>query len=165
LEIITGAALPEGLDTVLMQEDIEIDGDCVRSRRRLRSGLNVRHAGEDLKAGEVVLAAGRLLTSPDIGLLASLGISEVEVKRRLTVAIASTGDELCLPGKGLTDAGLFDSNRYRLFAALKRREVELIDLYKSSLNIFTKLARLSAQLLFLQRFSSSAYQLLEPLRQ
>ena len=128
LRIMTGAAVPEPLDTVVMQEHVEIEGDYIKLNYRYKAGKNVRHVGEDIKAGETVLAAGRRLTPPDVGLFASLGICEVEVRRRLKIAIASTGNEVKLPGQPLPAGGLYDSNRYSLMSALSRPDVEIIDL-------------------------------------
>ncbi|CCE23006.1 molybdopterin molybdotransferase MoeA [Methylotuvimicrobium alcaliphilum] len=128
LRIMTGAAMPEALDTVIMQEHAEIKDGFITIDSRHKAGQNVRRAGEDIKQGETVLASGKLLTPPDIGLLASLGICEVNVKRKLTVAIASTGNEIVAPHQIPTEAGIFDSNRYSLFAALDRSDIEIIDL-------------------------------------
>jgi len=128
LRIMTGAAVPEPLDTVVMQEHVEIEDGYIKLNYRYKAGKNVRHVGEDIKIGETVLAAGRRLTPPDVGLLASLGIREVEVRRRLKIAVASTGNEVNLPGQPLPAGGLYDSNRYSLMAALSRQDIEIIDL-------------------------------------
>ncbi|KAF1083430.1 MAG: Molybdopterin molybdenumtransferase [Candidatus Rifleibacterium amylolyticum] len=128
LRIMTGATVPESLDTVVMQEHVEIEDGFIRLNHRYKAGKNVRHAGEDIKIGETVLEAGRRLTPPDVGLLASLGIGEVEVRRRLKIAVASTGNEVKLPGQPLLAGSLYDSNRYSLMAALSRPDIEIIDL-------------------------------------
>ncbi|PKL45959.1 MAG: molybdopterin molybdenumtransferase MoeA [Candidatus Riflebacteria bacterium HGW-Riflebacteria-2] len=128
LRIMTGAAVPEPLDTVVMQEHVELVDGCIKLNYRYKAGKNVRHVGEDIKAGETVMAAGRRLTPPDVGLLASVGVCEVEVRRRLKVAVASTGNEVNLPGRPLPAGGLYDSNRYSLMAALSRPDIEIIDL-------------------------------------
>ncbi|PKL45492.1 MAG: molybdopterin molybdenumtransferase MoeA [Candidatus Riflebacteria bacterium HGW-Riflebacteria-1] len=128
LRIMTGAPIPEQLDTVIMQEHVEPENGYINIDNRCRAGKNVRKAGEDIRIGDTVLAAGRLLVPPDIGLLAALGISEVEVNRKLTIAVASTGNEVYVPGQSLGAGGLYDSNRYSLMAALARPDVEVVDL-------------------------------------
>lgn len=128
LRIMTGAVLPGGADTVLMQEQVENHNAFIRIDGRHRSGDNVRQAGEDIRRGEVVLEPGRYLTPPDIGLIASLGKSEVRVKRRLRVALLSTGDEIRAIGEPLGAGGVYDSNRYTQSAALKRLGVQVFDM-------------------------------------
>ncbi|MGR9115634.1 MAG: molybdopterin molybdotransferase MoeA [Gammaproteobacteria bacterium] len=128
LRIMTGAILPEGLDTVVMQEHVEVESDFILIDGKHKAGQNVRLAGEDIKRGETVLQTGKYLTPPDIGLIASLGIAEINVKRKLRVAIASTGDEIVGIGQQPSAGGLFDSNRYSLMAALDRPDIEIIDL-------------------------------------
>jgi molybdopterin molybdotransferase len=93
-----------------------------------KRGHNVRAAGEDLQRGQLVLEAGRRLVAPDLGLIASLGVGEVSVRRRVRVAYFSTGDELRSIGEQLGPGEIYDSNRYTLFAMLKRSEVEIIDM-------------------------------------
>ena len=128
LRIMTGAVLPEGMRTVIMQEHVHLEGDCIYLDATHRLGQNVRLAGEDLAAGKIVLKAGKQLTPSDIGLLASLGIAEIKVKRKLRVAIASSGDEVFALGEERSSTGLYDSNRYSLLAALTRPDIEIIDL-------------------------------------
>lgn len=128
LRIMTGAPIPEQLDTVIMQEHVEPENGYITIDNRCRAGKNVRQAGEDIRIGDTVLAAGRLLMPPDIGLLAALGISEVEVNRKLIIAVASTGNEVYEPGQSLGAGGLYDSNRYSLMAALARPDIEIVDL-------------------------------------
>ncbi|HUL12335.1 MAG TPA: gephyrin-like molybdotransferase Glp [Methylococcaceae bacterium] len=128
LRIMTGAALPEGADTVLMQEHVETLGSFIRISDRYQPGDNVRHAGEDIRRGETILRAGRYLTPADIGLIASLGRGEVRVKRRLRVALLSTGDEIRGIGQALDAGCVYDSNRYTLTAAFKRLGVRVSDL-------------------------------------
>ncbi|CAL1240073.1 molybdopterin molybdotransferase MoeA [Candidatus Methylocalor cossyra] len=127
VRIMTGAHLPEGADTVLPQEQVEAQGAGIRVGEGHGQGDNVRLAGEDIARGTTVLAPGRYLTPPDIGLIASLGQGEVKVKRRPRVALLSTGDELCALGHPLPAGGLYDSNRYTLHAALKRLNVKVMD--------------------------------------
>ena len=126
--IMTGAVLPRGADTVIIQEDVERDGDVIRIDNATRRGDNVRRAGEDIRQGDVILSRGRRLIPADIGLLASLGIGEVEVIRRLRVAFFSTGDELRSIGETLDEGCVYDSNRYTLYAMLTRLNAEIIDM-------------------------------------
>lgn len=94
IRIMTGAVIPAGLDTVIMQEQVQLNHKTILIDAKLKTGVNIRVTGEDLVQGEIVLATGKLLTPPDIGLLASLGIVEVKVQRRLKIALISTGNEL-----------------------------------------------------------------------
>ncbi|MCG3202828.1 MAG: Molybdopterin molybdenumtransferase [Gammaproteobacteria bacterium] len=121
VRIMTGAPLPPGTDTVVMQERIERRGDgAIRLDGRLQPGDNVRYAGEDIREGQAVLAAGRRLMPADIGLIASLGIAKIAVHRPLRVAIFSTGDELKPVGERLEPGDVHDSNRYTLRGMLQR---------------------------------------------
>jgi molybdopterin molybdotransferase len=127
--IMTGALMPAGLDTVVPQEFTRLDGDVVViPAGAVRAGDNRRLAGEDLAVGQVALAAGRVLRPADLGLIASLGMAEVPVRRRLRVAILSTGDELRSLGQPLDAGCVYDSNRYTLWGLLQRLGVEIIDL-------------------------------------
>ncbi len=129
VRIMTGAVMPDGADTVVMQEQTQaLDDDHVRFAPPLRAGANVRQAGEDLRAGEVLLACGRWLMPADIGLLASVGLVEISVYRRLRVGVLSTGDEVRGLGGALTPGMVYDSNRYQLSAALRRMGAEVCDL-------------------------------------
>jgi len=128
VQIMTGGMMPEGADTVVMQEHVEREGDTVRIGSGHKSGQNVRSAGEDLAAGQPVLAAGKRLTAADIGVLASIGLGEVSVFRRLRVAFFSTGDELRAVGEPLGPGEIYDSNRYTLYGMLKKLDVEIIDM-------------------------------------
>jgi len=128
LRIMTGAKMPEGADTVIMQEHVEFKEGIILLDDRHNPGQNVRQAGEDIKKGTVILKAGKLLTPADIGLIASLGTGEVIVKRRPRVTIFSTGDEIHSIGQQLADGGIYDSNRYTLAAALNRLNINLIDM-------------------------------------
>ena len=128
VRIMTGAVLPAGSDTVIMQERAESDGDIVRIGDDNRRGQNTRMAGEDLKAGEAVFHAGRLLTPADIGVIASLGIAEVAVRRRLRIAFFSTGDELRSIGEPLQSGQIYDSNRYTLYGMLTRLGADIVDM-------------------------------------
>jgi molybdopterin molybdotransferase len=128
VRIFTGAPMPAGADTVFMQEDCRIDGAHVIVPPGLSRGANRRLAGEDIGVGAVALRAGRRLSAQDIALAAALGLTAVEVKRRVRVALFSTGDEIAEPGSPLAGAALYDSNRYLLAAAVARFGAEVTDL-------------------------------------
>jgi molybdopterin molybdotransferase len=118
VRIFTGAPMPEGPDTVFMDEDVEIDGDHVLVPVGLRRGANRRLAGEDVTAGSVILRAGARLRPQEIGLAASVGCTELGVRRRLRVAVFSTGDEVRDPGAEIGPDAIFDSNRYAVMGLL-----------------------------------------------
>lgn len=129
VRIMTGALLPEGADTVLMQEHVQrLEADQILVTGHHCSGENVRLPGEDIRRGETVLSEGRLLLPPDLGLIASLGQLEVWVKRKPVIAVLSTGDELLSQGTPYVPGKLYDSNRFSLLGALTRLPVETIDL-------------------------------------
>ncbi|HID82033.1 MAG TPA: bifunctional molybdopterin-guanine dinucleotide biosynthesis adaptor protein MobB/molybdopterin molybdotransferase MoeA [Chromatiales bacterium] len=128
VRIMTGAAMPSGADTVIMQEHVTAEGDQVTIGSGQRAGQHVRQAGEDIKKGDAVLQPGKLLQAADLGLIASLGIGEMQVTRRLKVAFFSTGDELCSIGESLGEGQIYDSNRYTLHGMLQQFGVEIIDL-------------------------------------
>lgn len=133
VRIFTGAVLPQGADTVVIQEHVRIDGQHVDIDGDVVAGKNVRQAGEDIERSQTVLQQGRRLAAADIGVLASLGIANVSVTRRLRVAFFTTGDELqslndYVPGSPLPEGMLFDSNRYTIAALLAGLGVEAIDL-------------------------------------
>jgi len=132
VRVMTGAVLPPGTDTVIMNEQVEKlsdrQGEAIVIGQGHRIGQNVRQAGEDIAIGDRVLAAGKRIMPAELGLLGSLGIGEVSVKRRLRVAFFSTGDELRSLGEPLASGDVYDSNRYTLYGMLTRLGVELIDL-------------------------------------
>ena len=129
VRIMTGATMPVGLDTVVPQEFVRVEGARIAlAPGVVRQGDNRRLAGEDLARGATALAAGRLLRPADIGVLASLGRAEVPVHRRLRVAFFSTGDELRSIGEPLTPGSVYDSNRYTLWSMLQRLGVDVIDM-------------------------------------
>jgi len=128
VRIFTGAPMPPGADTVFMQEDCRIDGAHVIVPPGLPRGANRRLAGEDIRAGAVALPAGRRLSAQDVALAAALGLTAIDVVRRVRVALFSTGDEIAEPGSPLAGAALYDSNRYLLAAALARFGAEVTDL-------------------------------------
>jgi molybdopterin molybdotransferase len=127
--IFTGAPMPDGADTVFMQEDVRLDGEGrVVLPQGLRTGANVRPAGEDIPVGSAALAAGQRLRPQDIALAAAFGLTHLEVRRRIRVAVFSTGDELVSPGSPRAGAQLFDSNRFMLMAMLARLGCDVSDL-------------------------------------
>ncbi len=129
LKIMTGAVLPEGLDTVVPQEMVQVQGNLVHiPAGAVRTGDNNRRAGEDVQRGHAAVLAGTLLGPAALGLLASLGLQRVEVRRRVRVAILSTGDEIQQPGETLREGAVYDSNRTTLGALLARLGVEVLDL-------------------------------------
>jgi molybdopterin molybdotransferase len=129
VRIMTGAAMPADCDTVVAQELVTLaDEHIVFDARRIARGANCRQAGEDLARGRPALAAGRVVRPSDVGLLASLGIADVAVRRRLRVAFFSTGDELRSIGEPLPPGCVFDSNRYTLSAMLAKLQVDALDL-------------------------------------
>jgi len=129
MRIFTGAPMPVGADTVFMQEDVRLDvtGDVVLPAG-LTPGANVRPAGEDIRQGHVALEVGRRLRPQDVALAAAFGLSRLAVKRRIRVALFSTGNELASPGSPRAGAQLFDSNRFMLLAMLRRLGCEVSDL-------------------------------------
>ena len=128
MRIFTGAPMPAGADTVMMQEDAALDGDLLLLPPGLKSGANCRPAGEDVAAGAQALAAGTRLGPAEIGLAAALGVARLECAPLLRVGVFSTGDELAPPGATLGPAQTFDSNRFTLLALLAGLPVEAIDL-------------------------------------
>lgn len=129
VKIMTGAVMPAGLDTVVPLELTRIEGELIQiPADALRAGDNRRLLGEDLLAGQPALLAGSRLGPAALGLIASLGLAEVTVRRRVRVAFFSTGDEILSLGQPPREGAVYDSNRYTLFGLLKRLGVELIDL-------------------------------------
>ncbi len=128
VRIFTGAPMPEGFDTVLMQEDCKAEGGAVAIPPGIRRGANRRRAGEDMTQGSTVLTAGRRLRAEDIGLLASLGRREVTVRTALRVAVFSTGDEVREPGVPLEPGCIYDANRFALIALLRQLGCTVTDL-------------------------------------
>ncbi|MDP2007367.1 MAG: molybdopterin molybdotransferase MoeA [Rubrivivax sp.] len=129
LRIMTGAVMPTDLDTVVPLELCRVDGDQVHiDAGTIRQGDNRRRRGEDLAVGRPALEAGRVLKPADLGLVASLGIAEVAARRRLRVALFSTGNELRTLGQALDAGSVYDSNRYSLMGALQRLGMDVVDL-------------------------------------
>ncbi len=128
VRVMTGAVLPKGADVVVVQEVTRREGGKVIVPRGQKAGQNLRYAGEDLKRGSVALKAGIQLGPAELGLVASLGIGELPVRRKLRAAFFSTGDELTSVGAPLGEGQVYDSNRYTLYGMLTRLGVETIDL-------------------------------------
>ncbi|MCB1310628.1 MAG: molybdopterin molybdenumtransferase MoeA [Sedimentitalea sp.] len=128
LRILTGAALPEGVETVILEEDVTLGEGQIAFRGPLKPGANTRKAGEDIRAGDVALRAGRVLTPADLALAAAVGLSMLPVRARLRVAVLSTGDELVEPGAPAAPGQIFDANRPMLLAIARRMGFEAIDM-------------------------------------
>jgi len=128
VRIMTGGVVPQGADTVVMQERAKAQGKSVTFPPGQKRGQNVREAGEDLRAGSVALARGRLVRPAELGLIASLGVGEVSVYRPLRVAFFSTGDELKSVGATLAEGEIYDSNRYTIHGMLTRLGCEVLDM-------------------------------------
>ncbi len=126
--IFTGAEVPTGADTVVMQEHCEEAGGAVRILKLPEQGANIRRRGQDLSTGQKVLSKGQRLRSQDLGLAASLGISRVGVYRRLKVAVMSTGDELREPGDDLQPGQIYNSNRYMMKSQLAAWGFDIVDM-------------------------------------
>ena len=128
VRIFTGAPMPPGADTVFMQEDVQVEGDTVILPPGLKPGSNSRLTGEDVKKGAVVLPAGRRLATQDIALAAGIGLTRLKVRRRVRVALFSTGDEIVEPGQPRPNASTYDANRYLLSGMLERLGATVTDL-------------------------------------
>ena len=128
VRIMTGAVIPQGTDTVIPQERAKVSGDSVAVAPVTKKGTNTRRAGEDLRRGEPALKRGQPLRPAEIGLLASLGIGEVSVYRKLRVAFFSTGDELVPVGSPLGAGQIYDSNRYTIYGMLTRLGCDVLDM-------------------------------------
>ena len=128
VRIMTGAKMPTGADTVIMQEHVQINEQQITIESCHKAGQHVRHIGEDIREGDEVLLPGKVLKAAELGLLASLGIAKVKVRRPLKAAFFSTGDELRAVGEPLEEGQIYDSNRYTIFGMLKGQGVEIHDL-------------------------------------
>ncbi|MBL8503448.1 MAG: molybdopterin molybdotransferase MoeA [Rhodocyclaceae bacterium] len=128
VRIMTGGVIPAGADTVVIQEIVRAEDDRIFVPPKQRMGQNVRRAGEDLRAGSPAIRAGKRLRPAELGLIASIGIGEVAVRRRPRVAFFSTGDELASIGTPLKEGEVYDSNRYTLHGMLARLDCEIVDL-------------------------------------
>jgi len=128
VRIMTGAVMPEGADSVVIQEVVKKQGERIIVPPGQKKAQNVRYAGEDLRRGKAVLHPGQLVRPAELGLIASLGIGELRVKRRLKVAFFATGDELASIGAALKEGEVYDSNRYTLHGMLTRLGIVLMDM-------------------------------------
>ncbi|MBV8420064.1 MAG: molybdopterin molybdotransferase MoeA, partial [Hyphomicrobiales bacterium] len=128
VRIFTGAPMPSGADTVFMQEDVRLDGEAVIVPAGLKVGANRRLAGEDVRAGAIVLPAGRRLGAQHVALAAAIGLTALDVFRRVRVAVFSTGDEIVEPGAPRPSAALYDANRYLLAGLIERLGATSTDL-------------------------------------
>jgi molybdopterin molybdotransferase len=128
MRIFTGAPMPDGADTVFMQEDVRLEDGKVVFPAGLKPGANVRPAGEDIPTGHAALKAGQRLRPQDVALAAAFGLTQLDAVRRIRVAVFSTGNELVSPGEQRAAAQLFDSNRFMLAAMLRRLGCEVSDL-------------------------------------
>ncbi len=128
IRIMTGAPMATGTDTVIMQEQVHAEGNNISIQSGHCKNENVRHIGEDIKDGDIVLQPGQQLTPAELGVLASLGVAEVTVYEKIRVAFFSTGDELRNVDESLGKGQIYDSNRYTLFGMLTNLGVELIDM-------------------------------------
>src|SRR5882672_4125004 len=128
IRIFTGAPMPVGADTVFMQEDCRVEGNAVIVPPGLERGANSRFAGEDLRKGAIMLPTGRKLTAPDLALAAAQGMTRLPVRRRLRVAVFSTGDEVVEPGAARPAAAIYDANRHLLRGLLDKFGAVVTDL-------------------------------------
>jgi molybdopterin molybdotransferase len=128
IRIFTGAPMPDGADTVMMQEDCVISGGRVTMKPGLKKGANRRHAGEDVEQGTIALEAGKRLKPADLGLAAALGQDRLTVYQPLRVALLSTGDEVREPGTALPPGAIYDANRVMLASLLKGLGCRVSDL-------------------------------------
>lgn len=128
VRVLTGAPLPDGVDTVILEEDVTAEGGRIAFHGPLKRGANTRKAGEDAEAGVEVLSKGRVLTPADLALLSSVGLADVKVYQPLRVAVASTGDELVDPGALAARGQIFDANRPMLLAMVARFGFVPVDL-------------------------------------
>ncbi|ASM73254.1 MULTISPECIES: molybdopterin-binding protein [Roseobacteraceae] len=128
VRVLTGAVLPAGVDTVVLQEDVTVDGGRIAFNGPVKAGANSRRAGEDVAAGEVILQQGRRLTAADLALLAAVGVGAVQTFAALRVGVLSTGDELAEAGSDAGETQIFDANRPMLLGLLTRLGHEAVDL-------------------------------------
>jgi molybdopterin molybdotransferase len=128
VRILTGAILPAGVDTVVLEEDCTVESDRIAFQGPLKAGANTRNAGEDVTTDSPIFKAGRRLSATDLSLLASAGIAEVPVYSRLRVGVLSTGDEIREPGQAAADWQIYDANRLMLVSMLSDLGFEAIDL-------------------------------------
>ena len=132
IRVLTGADLPQGVDTVVLDEDVRTADGQVAFHGPLKRGANTRKAGEDVTAGDVALASGRVLTPADLALAAAVGYGALEVRKRLRVAVLSTGDEIVEPGSNAVDGQIFDANRPMLLSLCADFEYDVVDMGRAA---------------------------------
>ncbi len=128
IRVLTGAALPDGVDTVILEEDVTLGSAEIAFRGPLRQGANTRKAGEDVRGGDVILSAGRVLTPADLALASATGCADLPVRKSLRVGVLSTGDELLDPGAEGSAGQIYDANRPMLLAMIARFGFAPVDL-------------------------------------
>ncbi|SLN63262.1 Molybdopterin molybdenumtransferase [Roseovarius albus] len=128
IRILTGAALPDGVDTVILQEDVTLGDGEIAFRAGIKPGANTRKAGEDVQAGDEILSAGRQITPADLALMASAGVAQIDVYKRLKVAVISTGDELVEAGAQAAPGQIYDANRPMLTGLIQQFGYDCIDI-------------------------------------
>jgi molybdopterin molybdotransferase len=128
VRIMTGAIIPKGTDAVIMQENTSPEGDNIVFKQIPEKGDSVRKAGEDIQRGQMVVAKGTQLKAAHLALIASVGVAQVTVVRKLTIALIATGDELTPPGQPLAQGAIYESNRFALNALLADFPVKVVDL-------------------------------------
>ncbi len=127
MRIFTGAPLPAGADTVVIQEDVKLDGGRVQFPRSVRSGANIRRRGEDFRSGEGLYGPGRRLSAYDLALISAAGVAQFPVFRRARVLVVATGDELVAPGTPLKPGQIYESNRLATLLQLQQLGVDAVD--------------------------------------
>ena len=128
IRIMTGAKMPDNADTVIEQEKVSIKGNIIEFSAAVKSGQNVRNIGEDIAKDSVVLASGKTLGAAQLGVLASLGLASLKVRRKIRVAIFSSGDEIRSIGEALQGSQIYDSNRYTISGMLNDLGIDVIDM-------------------------------------
>ncbi|MCL6282849.1 molybdopterin-binding protein [Ruegeria sp. 2012CJ41-6] len=128
IRVLTGATLPDGVDTIALQEDVTVEPGRIALNGPLKPGANARQAGEDVARGDIVLTADRVLSAADLALATAVGIARLRVRKPLKVAVLSTGDELTEPGEDAGQDGIYDANRPMLLAALRAFGHEPVDM-------------------------------------
>ncbi|UWQ75541.1 gephyrin-like molybdotransferase Glp [Leisingera sp. M658] len=132
IRVLTGAALPDGVDTVILEEDVNTDGTRIAFNGPLKQGANTRKAGEDVCAGDVILPAGRVISPADLALVSATGLAELAVRLPLRVGVLSTGDELVEAGEPAGKGQIFDANRPMLLALIRQLGFVPVDLGKAA---------------------------------